>query len=74
MITVTLKSKASMKDAKSFKRQIQVFDSIDKAKKELVPIVAKARKGGDIEIDGVSFDLESEKTMLKEIGALKEGD
>lgn len=74
MITVTLKSKACIKDAKSFKRQIQCFNSVDKAKKELLPIVAKSRKGGDIEIEGVSFDLESEKTMLKEIGALKEGD
>ena len=72
MITATIIEKKSGNQ----KRKLCIFQSIEKAKKELTPIVhemqvAKSKKQEPKKfIDAVSYDTKSEKMMLVEIGAL----
>ena len=73
MITATIVEKKSGKTIRTMK----VFNSSEKARQELKPIVHEMRvaKSKKIEpkifIDGLSYDTKSEKMLLLEIGALK---
>ena len=72
MITATIVEHKSG----SVSRKLRSFNSMEKAKKELIPIahemrVAKSQKKEPKRfIDAVSYDTKSEKMMLIEIGAL----
>lgn len=83
MITATIQERKVVKGVATIKRNIRVYKSMDKAKKELSPIAREMREYEDkrnrglkvsplkYEIDGVSYDTESEKKLLIEIGAFK---
>ena len=72
MITATIVEKKSGKE----QRTMRVFNSGEKARQELKPIVHEMRvaKSKKVEpktyIDGLSYDTKSEKMLLVEIGAL----
>ena len=57
-------------------RKLELFHSMDKAKKRIIPIVKemkvakKLKQEPKIKIDAVSFDTKSEKTLLLELGAI----
>lgn len=63
MITLTLIESEKGKS----KRTIAVFSSADKAKES----IRKISKGKKAEIVAVSYDTDSEKALLVELGALR---
>ena len=76
MITATIKTKKKVKGVLTEKREMQCFNSSEKARKVLKPIatnMAVCRSRGiepEVEIIGVSYDFDSEKRMLLEIKAI----
>ena len=76
MITLTIVKQVKSGKVISYKREMLKFHSIDKARKEIVPIVremksAKSQKRTPtIKIDAVSYDTKSEKSLLLELHAI----
>lgn len=77
MITLTIVQKVKKGKAIGVERKFKMFRSYDKAKKEIAPIVKEMRlaevekREPDIYIDAVSYDTESERTLLLEMKAIK---
>lgn len=76
MITITIVELDKTKKVQTFKRSHRMFHSVDKARKEIVPIVKemkqaiKEKRPPTIKIDAVSYDTKSEKTLLLELDAI----
>lgn len=76
MITLTIVEEVKSGKVVSYKRKIKLYHSIDKAKKDIVPIVKEMRlakhekRVPSIRIDAVSYDTKSEKQLLLELGAI----
>ena len=76
MITLTIVKKVKKGSVVTFKKELKLFTSLDKARKEIIPIVkemkvAKQQKREpEISIKAVSYDNKSEKTMLLELNAI----
>lgn len=76
MITLTIVKQLKKGTTISFKRELKMFNSVDKARKEITPIVRemklakKQKRDPSIAIKAVSYDLKSEKTMLLETDAI----
>ena len=76
MITLTIVEEVKSGKVISYKRKIKLYHSMDKAKKEIVPIVKEMRlaklekRVPSIRIDAVSYDTKSEKSLLLELGAI----
>ena len=76
MITLTIIKKSSSTKGETFKRELKCFNSIDKAKKEIIPIVkemklaTREKRTPSIKIDAVSYDTKSEKSLLLELDAI----
>ena len=70
MITLTIVKQVKKGTTISFKRELKMFNSVDKARKEITPIVRemklakKQKRDPSIAIKAVSYDYKSEKTML----------
>lgn len=77
MITATIEERKVVKGITTLKREIRVYTSMDKARKELKPIAQEMARCEQLKIkpkiliDGVSYDTDSEKRLLREIGAYK---
>ena len=77
MITATIEERKVVKGVTTIKREIKVFNSMDEAKKILTPIAQEMARCERVQekpkvlIDGVSYDTDSEKRLLREIGAYK---
>ena len=75
-ITLTIVKKEKSGKIETYTRKLKIFHSMDKAKKEIVPIVKEMRlakkmdREPTIRIEAVSYDTKSEKTLLLETGAL----
>ena len=76
MITLTIINKVKTGSVITFKRELKLFRSMDKARQEIIPIVeemqhAKAQKRApEVRIDAVSYDTKSEKNLLLETRAI----
>ena len=76
MITLTIVEQTKVKSRVEYKRHMKMFHSIDKARKFIPPVVKemrlaqKEKRPATIYIDGVSFDTNSEKALLLELGAI----
>lgn len=76
MITATIVKQIKAGKQVLYDRKVRLFHSMDKARKELDPIVkemrlAKREKREPKErIDGVSYDTKSEKALLLELKAI----
>ena len=76
MITLTIIKKVKTGSIVTFKRELKLFRSMDKAREEIIPIVeemqhAKAQKRApEVRIDAVSYDTKSEKNLLLETRAI----
>lgn len=76
MITLTIVAKVKKGGRFEYKRYLKLYHSMDKAKKEIVPIVKemkqakKEKRDPTIRIDGVSYDTKSEKALLLELKAI----
>ena len=76
MITLTIIKKVKTGSVVTFKRELKLFRSMDKARQEITPIVeemqhAKAQKRApEVRIDAVSYDTKSEKNLLLETRAI----
>lgn len=76
MITLTIVEEVKSGKTISYKRKLKLYHSMDKARKEIVPIVkemkvAKSQKRTpSIRIDAVSYDTKSEKMLLLETNAI----
>lgn len=76
MITLTIIKKVKTGSVVTFKRELKLFRSMDKARQEIIPIVeemqhAKAQKRApEVRIDAVSYDTKSEKNLLLETRAI----
>lgn len=76
MITLTIVEQIKNGKRIEFKRHLELFHSIDKAKKYIIPVVkemkqAKSEKREPKQrIDGVSYDTKSEKALLLELDAI----
>ena len=76
MITLTIIKKVKTGSIVTFKRELKLFRSMDKARKEIIPIVeemqlAKSQKRApEVRIDAVSYDTKSEKNLLLETRAI----
>lgn len=74
-ITLTIVEKVKGK-ADAYKRTLKIYRSIDKARKDIIPIVKEMRVAKklhtepQIRIDGVSYETDSEKALLLETGAI----
>lgn len=77
MITLTLVKEVKSGKTISYKRKLKLYSSIDKARKEIVPIVKEMRlaknqhRTPSIRIDAVSYDNKSERSMLLELHAIE---
>ena len=73
MITLTIVKKSKISQT----REIVLYNSLDKARKAIIPIVKEMKdavaekRSPKIFIDGVSYDSNSEKNLLVELGALE---
>lgn len=76
MITLTIIKKVKTGSIVTFKRELKLFRSMDKARQEIIPIVeemqhAKSQKRApEVRIDAVSYDTKSEKNLLLETRAI----
>lgn len=76
MITLTIIKKVKTGSIVTFKRELKLFRSMDKARQEITPIVeemqlAKSQKRApEVRIDAVSYDTKSEKNLLLETRAI----
>lgn len=76
MITLTIVKQVKKGSQVTWKKELKMFNSVDKARKEITPIVRemkvakKQKRDPQIAIKAVSYDLKSEKTMLLETDAI----
>ena len=76
MITLTIVEQVKSGKTINYKRSMKLYHSVDKAKREIVPIVKEMKvaknqkREPSIRIDAVSYDTKSEKTLLLELGAI----
>ena len=76
MITLTIVEEVKTGKTISYKRKMKLYHSMDKARKEIVPIVkemkvAKSQKRTpSIRIDAVSYENKSERSLLLELNAI----
>ena len=76
MITLTIVKQVKSGKVISYKREILKFHSIDKARKEIIPIVREMKRAKSqkrkptMNIDAVSYDTKSEKSLLLETDAI----
>lgn len=76
MITLTIVEQIKKGARVESKRYMKLYHSMDKARKDIVPIVKEMRqakrekKEPAIRIDGVSYDTKSEKALLLELKAI----
>ena len=76
MITLTIVKQVKKGSQVTWKKELKMFNSVDKARKEITPIVRemkvakKEKREPTIAIKAVSYDLKSEKTMLLETDAI----
>ena len=76
MITLTIVKQVKKGSQVTWKKELKMFNSVDKARKEITPIVRemkvakKEKREPTIAIKAVSYDLKSEKTMLLETNAI----
>lgn len=76
MITLTIVEHVKTGKRVEVKRSIKLFNSVDKAKEFIGPVVKEMQKAkkekreATIYIDGVSYDSNSEKTLLMEMKAI----
>lgn len=76
MITLTIIEEVKTGKTISYKRKLKLFSSIDKARKEITPIVRemksakKEKREPKIRINAVSYDTKSEKSLLLELDAI----
>ena len=76
MITLTIVKQVKKGSQITWKKELKMFNSVDKARKEITPIVRemkvakKEKREPKIAIKAVSYDLKSEKTMLLETDAI----
>lgn len=76
MITLTIIKQVKKGSIIKDEKELKLFNSIDKCRKEITPIVAemklakKQKRQPKIYIKAVSYDLKSEKTMLLETDAI----
>ena len=76
MITLTIIKQVKKGSQITWKKELKMFNSVDKARKEITPIVRemkmakKQKRDPQIAIKAVSYDLKSEKTMLLETDAI----
>lgn len=76
MITLTIVKRSSSSKGETYKRELKCFGSIDKAKKEIIPIVKemklaiREKRTPSVKIDAVSYDTKSEKSLLLELDAI----
>lgn len=75
-ITLTIIKKVTQGKAVNLKRELKIYHSMDKARKEIIPIVKEMKRAKrlhvepDIRIDAVSYDTKSEKSLLLETRAI----
>lgn len=73
MITLTLVEQVKKGYRVETKRYMKLYHSMDKARKEIVPIVKemklakREKRVPKIRIDGVSYDTRSERALLLEL-------
>ena len=76
MITLTIVEQVKKGSKLESKRYMKLYHSMDKARKEIVPIVTEMRlaksqkRTPSIRIDAVSYDSKSEKSLLLETKAI----
>lgn len=76
MITLTIVEQIKNGKRVEFKRHLELFHSIDKAKKYIIPVVKEMKiakneyREPKTRIDGVSYDTKSEKALLLELDAI----
>ena len=76
MITLTIEKQVKKGSITKYVRELKVFNSVDKCRKEIIPIVAemkqakRAKRPAKIAIRAVSYDFNSEKNMLLETKAI----
>ena len=76
MITLTLVEEVKSGKSIIYRRRIKLYHSMDKAKKDIIPIVKemrlakKEKRTPSVRIDAVSYDTKSEKSLLLELGAI----
>lgn len=76
MITLTIVEEVKSGKTIHYKRSMKLYHSMDKAKKEIVPIVKEMKlakrdkRTPSIRIDAVSYDTKSEKSLLLELDAI----
>ena len=76
MITLTIIKKVKTGSIVTFKRELKLFRSMDKAREEITPIVEEMRlaksqkREPKVRIDAVSYDTKSEKNLLLETRAI----
>lgn len=76
MITLTLVEQVKKGSRLDTKRYMKLYHSMDKARKEIVPIVKemklakREKREPKIRIDGVSYDTRSERALLLELRAI----
>lgn len=76
MITLTIVEQVKNGKRIEPKRSIKLFHSMDKARKEIAPIVKemktakREKREPTIRIDGASYDTNSEKSLLLELDAI----
>ena len=76
MITLTIVETSVKKGVRQFKNYMKLFKSMDQAKSYIVPIVKemndakKQKREPKLRINSVSWDTNSEKTLLLELGAV----
>ena len=76
MITLTIVEQVKSGKLINYKRSLKLYHSMDKARKDIIPIVremklAKSQKRDPtIRIDAVSYDTRSEKELLLETKAI----
>ena len=76
MITLTIVEQIKKGARVESKRYMKLYHSMDKARKEIVPIVKEMKQAKrekrepTIRIDGVSYDTKSERALLLELRAI----
>lgn len=77
MITLTIFEKVKVGNRLTTQRRLAMYSSLDKLKKDIVPIIqemnkaTKEKREPNKAIVGVSYDSESERKLLVDVGALK---
>lgn len=77
MITLNIVERVSKNKIVTLKRSTKIFNSTDKARKYIKPVVSEMKlarvekRDPKIAIEGVSYDTNSEEKLLAELGAVQ---